>query len=228
MKSLTTDSSAIPMKAALFGALGMAWVWGTIAGCVGLNALIKSNQAQSKFKKTVPAGVSVDINVQDVFASGAVLTTVGALIAVLCSIFLTMLILPFTRSIATRSFRTQSLILAFCSTWLFASLVPFTDFFANRSAKVTATIGPLSLPPNVIKQAEQSSGSTSVYKEIDYLRLVAILPWITLLFAVIAAIVLFMASSRVERVAPEGSVATRDTHSDTGTNEKVVEKRESV
>ncbi|KAG6910345.1 hypothetical protein DXG01_011414 [Tephrocybe rancida] len=199
---MSSNATVVPLRGAVLGSLSMAWAWGVIAGSVGLNALIKSNQQKSRFRKLVPPPTKLSINTHDVFNSGVVLTTVGALIAVFCSIFVLMLFT--TRRLAVRSLRIQALILAFCATWLFATLIPFTDFFANRSAQITASIGGVQLPDSLVKASEKALGTTSVYKEIGYLRLVAILPWITLLFTVIAAAVLFAASGRVStpRAAP--------------------------
>ncbi|KAG6872208.1 hypothetical protein C0995_011971 [Termitomyces sp. Mi166 len=177
----------------------MTWAWGVIAGSVGLNALIKSNQEKSRLRRLVPAGTTVNIDDHDVFSSGAVVTTVGALIAVLCAIFIFMQIS--TRHLAARSLRIQSFLLAFCSAWLFATLVPFTDFFAKRSAKVTAFLGGQQLPDALVKQAENAFGATSIYRHLSYLRLLAILPWITLIFTIITSVVLFISGSSVSRVS---------------------------
>lgn len=161
---------------------------------------------------------------QDVFKSGVVLTTVAALIAVLS--FLYILMLCFTQKLAARTLRVQSLSLAFCATWQFATLIPFTDFFANRSAQVSASIGGVALPPSLIQQAEQALGANPVYHKVGYrkspdvrretacslltwdicaVRLLAVLPWISLLFTVIAAAVLFVAGSRARRAGPSAS-----------------------
>ncbi|KAF8066554.1 hypothetical protein FPV67DRAFT_1416901 [Lyophyllum atratum] len=218
MKS-ANSSTVVPMRGTVLSSLAMAWAWGVIAGSVGLNALIKSNQEKSRLRKGVPPPTVVTINTNDVFKSGVILTVVAALIAVLCSIFILMAV--FTRGLAARSLRIQAAILAFCAVWLFATLVPFTVFFANRSAQVSARVGNIELPPQIIKQAEQAMGSTSVYRQIGYLRLVAILPWITLLFTIIAAVVLFMAGSPARRVhAAPGHTTARDIHFDDDTVEK--------
>ncbi|KAG6830612.1 hypothetical protein H0H87_007555 [Tephrocybe sp. NHM501043] len=181
---MSGNSAAVPLRNAVLGSLFLAWAWGVIAGSVGLNALIKSNQQKSRFKKLVPPPTQLSINTngqcfyqlrrirpltsddEDVFKSGIVLTVVGALIAVFCSIFLLMLFT--TPRLTIRSLRLQSLILAFCATWLFATLIPFTDFFANRSAQITATVGGVKLPDSVVKATERALGTTSVYKEIGY------------------------------------------------------------
>jgi len=207
----STAKTVVPMKVAVLSALGMAWAWGVIAGSVGLNALIKSNQEQSRFKKLVPAPTVLTINVNDVFRSGVVLTTVSALIALL-SFLMILHILFSSATNHAKALRIQAAILTFCAVWLFATIIPFTFFFATRSAKVTASLNGLQLPSTLVNQAEKSLGSTSVYKKIGYLRLVAILPWFTDLFTAIAAIVLFMAASRATPTTTEaGPVTPTDT-----------------
>lgn len=221
MKFVDT-SAVVPLRGAVLGSLAMAWAWGVIAGSVGLNALIKANQQKSRLRKGVPAPTIVTIDTNDVFQSGVVLTVVGAFIAVLCSTFILMVF--FTRGLAARSLRIQSAILAFFATWLFATLIPFTTFVANRSAQVSATIGGVQLPPSIIKQAEQTLGTTSVYNRIGYLRLVAILPWITLLFTIVASVVLFVAGSPARRVpVTAADHTTQDSRSEDGTTEKGAE-----
>ncbi|GLB40874.1 hypothetical protein LshimejAT787_0900890 [Lyophyllum shimeji] len=207
-------SAVVPLRGAVLSSLAMAWAWGVIAGSVGLNALIKSNQQKSHLRKSVPRPTIVTIDTDDVFQSGVVLTVVGALIAVLSSLSLLSLLVPHspTRRLSARSLRLQSFLLAFCAAWLFATLVPFTVFFANRSAQVSASVGSVQLPQSIIKQAEQALGTTSVYKRIGYLRLVAILPWITLLFTVVASGVLFVAGSPARRAQPDR--ATHDSTDD--------------
>jgi len=137
----------------------------------------------------------------DVYHSGIVLTTVCALIALLSLIYLALTLCSGSRPtgrapLATRTLPLQSATLAFCSLWLFATVIPFTDFFANNEAKVTAFAGSMQIPSVTIQGAEAALGATTVYRHIDYLRLVAILPWFTVLFSSIASVVLFLAGRR--------------------------------
>jgi len=189
------------MKSTVLAALGMAWAWGVIAGGVGLNALIKSNQEKSRLRALVPSPTVLTIDTNDVFSSGVVVTTVSALIAVICT--LTIIHIVFFPA-SSRIDRIHGIMLAFCAVWLFVTMIPFTAFVANRSADVTATLNGVALPSSLIDRAERTLGVTRVYKDISYLRLVAILPWFTVLFTAIAAGVLFTASSR--------ATATTETH----------------
>ncbi|KAG5640136.1 hypothetical protein DXG03_000953 [Asterophora parasitica] len=199
------------MQGTVVAALTMAWAWGVIAGGVCLNALIKSNKVKSNFRKAVPPPTVLTINTNDVLKVGIALAVVSALISGLCSTLIGVIF--FARAYAARSFRAQSLLLFLCSLALLGTLIPFTYFFATRSAQVSASIGGIKLPDAVVKAAEKALGSTSVYKDVPYLKLVAILPWITFLFTVVAAVVLLVAgSARQTSAAPAAAqeITTND------------------
>ncbi|KAI0067053.1 hypothetical protein BV25DRAFT_1768670, partial [Artomyces pyxidatus] len=194
-------SSVVPLRLHRLLSLGLTWAFGVIGGSVGLNGLIKGNQEKSKLRHSVPPGVTVHIDTNDIYQSGVIVTTLCALIAVLATVFIHLTF--FTRARASgrlplgaRFLSLQSGILAFCSVWLFATLVAYDDIFSNRTSKVSAFIGNVQLPPAIVQQTEQSFGQSPEYRHIDYLRLVAIIPWFTLLFSSIAAGVLFAASRR--------------------------------
>ncbi|KAF9456221.1 hypothetical protein BDZ94DRAFT_1229946 [Collybia nuda] len=195
-------SSSVPLKTLRIAALSIAWSWAIVASGVGLNALIEANRSQAALKGRVDPPTVITIDVSDVHVSGIVATTASVLIGVLTFNFVAMMFLPQTRALATRTLRLQAYALCFCCVWLFSCLVPFTLFFATRRADVRAHIGPLELPQSLIHSMEEKSGSTSVYKELSYLRLVAILPWFTLLFTSLAAFVLFKAAGRAGAEAP--------------------------
>jgi len=184
--------------------LSLAFAFSFISGSVGLNALIKSNQQKSAIRKDLPAGTSVNVNDNDVFRSGVVITTISALIVVLSFIYILMLLLSRRKDTASsrltrlseRSLPFQWISLAFCAVWLFATQIPFTHFFATRSAQVHAFVGNVEIPPSFVQTVQNQLGLTSVYKKIGYLRLLAILPWFAFLFTTIAAGVCFLASRR--------------------------------
>ncbi|TFY82197.1 hypothetical protein EWM64_g1808 [Hericium alpestre] len=54
---------------ARLAALAMSFAWGVIGGSVGLNGLIKGNQAKSHLRHALPPTVSVDINTNGTFPS---------------------------------------------------------------------------------------------------------------------------------------------------------------
>ncbi|TFY54403.1 hypothetical protein EVG20_g9717, partial [Dentipellis fragilis] len=200
---------AMSSRATRLAALSLSFAFGVIGGSVGLNGLIKRRIAdadwwpQGKPDKVASQAHrarrrTVDINTNDVFKSGVVVTTVAALIAVLSLVGLLA-----TFSAPPRLARPQAFLLAFCALWLFAAVIPFDVFFANNSAKVTAFLNGVQLPPQAVQAVQSQLGVSSRYKDMHYLRLVAIIPWFTILFTAIAAGVL-LASSR----EPAGAYAT--------------------
>jgi len=189
-------STSEPLRAARLGALFLSFAFCVIGLSVGLNALVKSNQDRSTIRKAVAAtpGASVNIDINDVFSSGAVITAVCALLALLSTVFFAFTWCPVRNK--RFWFRLQSCSLLFCSIWLFATLIPFDYFVANRQVQVSASLNGVSVPANVIQTVEAGLGFTPVYKDIDYLVLLAVLPWFALLFSVIAGVVLHFAARR--------------------------------
>ncbi|KAI0360765.1 hypothetical protein OH77DRAFT_1378234, partial [Trametes cingulata] len=191
----------VPYRIARLASLFLTFAFGVIGFAMGINALVKSNNQKDLVKREAPLGAQVDVNTDDVFDVGCVVTAVCAALAVVSLASIALLL--FTRGtgassvpLSTRTLPLQGLLLSFLTIWLFASLVPMTDFVANREAKVTATLGGVQLQPSVIKAVEQSLGVTSVYHEIDYLRLAVILPWIAFLFGAISSILSLLAARR--------------------------------
>ncbi|KAF5345492.1 hypothetical protein D9757_013509 [Collybiopsis confluens] len=204
-----SNSASVPLKFPRLASLFMAFAWAVIAGSVGLNALIKSNQQQSAVRKILPAGATLDVNDDDVFHSGIVITTVSALIAVLSSIYILILLSAISSvrntsassptrltRLSNRILPFESISLGFCALWLFATQIPFTHFFATRSASVRAFVNGVPIPPAFVQTVQNQLGFKTIYRQIGYLRLVAILPWFTILFTAIASAVSFVASRR--------------------------------
>ncbi|KAF8838187.1 hypothetical protein BDN67DRAFT_1024126 [Paxillus ammoniavirescens] len=194
-----------PLTAARLGALFFSFTFSVIGGSVGLNALVKSNQERSYIRNaasSVGASVSVDVtgcvlitqSPSDVFSTGAVITTVCALLTLLSAAAFAFTWCPIQNK--RFWFRSQSCALFFCSIWLFVTLIPFDYFFTNREARVTATLDGFPVSDNIMQSIEQVLGVTPVYRDIDYLRLVAVLPWFSLIFSVIAGAVLHISARR--------------------------------
>jgi hypothetical protein len=156
----------IPLLISLF----FSNAFGIIGSGIGLNALIESNRTQSRVRKIVPAGTTVDFDISDVFDSGVVSTVCCLLIAITSSLAI------FHELVATRiSARKNSLarkiqggLMGVWTIWLFATQIPFTAFFANREAGVTASIAGRPIPKSLIDQLSKSIGVTSVYKDFYY------------------------------------------------------------
>jgi hypothetical protein len=191
------SSSAGPLQSARLVTLGISWCFAVIAASVGLNGLIKSNQEKTRLKK-LGAPAVVDIDTSDIFNVGVVATTASLLIAILVSKFLVGMYIPATKALVARTLRLQAIILTLACLLLFGAMVPYMVFFVNRQASVKAFIGGVQLPDSIVQGVEATSGTTRVYKKIFYLKLVAILPWFSLLFSLVAAGTLFVASSRTE------------------------------
>jgi hypothetical protein len=189
------STAAEPLKVARVASLTVAWCFSVIASSVGLNALIKSNQQKSKLKKLAPAPTVVTIDTSDIFNVGVLATTVSLVLAILASKSLIGMFLPITKRLIRNTLRIQAYIgLLFC-TILVGAMIPYMIYFETHQAKVAAFIGTVQLPDSVIIPVEKSSGSTRIYKDIGYLKLVAIFPWIALFFNLVACAVLFKAGA---------------------------------
>jgi len=162
----------------------------------GINALHKSDDLKDFVHSNAPPGVRVDINDNDVFSSGTVVTIFSGLLA-LTSLITLVLLLLFRRSPKPLLMRLSAALHLFFAIWIFGALIPFDAFTRNRSARVAAFIGDTQLPDSIVQQQQQALGVSAVYWDQDYLRILAILPWFAILFGVIAAIVLFRGASAV-------------------------------
>jgi len=189
-----------PLKGARMISLALAWAFGVIAGGVGLNALVKNNQSQTKIKHATPAPTVVTIDVGNIFDLGIVLTTGATLLAVLASSYFWLLVVPGLRRLGTKTLKLQAYTLLFSSVWVLACLIPFTYTFATKQATVTAMIGTIVLPATLVEQQEAALGTTPIYRKIGYLLLPAVLDWFTVLFGFIAAIVTLRAASAAKHL----------------------------
>ncbi|ESK93370.1 hypothetical protein Moror_1781 [Moniliophthora roreri MCA 2997] len=188
--------NTVPLKVPLFISLFLAWAWSIISAAAGLNALVKSNDSEKRLRNRLPSNATINIDSDDILHAGIVSTVVSLLIAVLCTIYLGLLLVKQLNRLFNASLPFQSISLAFCAVWLFAVQIPLTVFFANNEAKVTASFGPIPLTQEIIQSIARSLGVSPAYRDIDYLRLLAIFPWFTILFTSIFAVVSFMASRR--------------------------------
>ncbi|KAF9002422.1 hypothetical protein BDQ17DRAFT_1172948, partial [Cyathus striatus] len=161
---------------------------------IGLNALVKSNQQKSAIKSKVSSPTVITINTSDILNVGIVLTAITAFTAVLISKFVLLMITPRTRPFAVRTLRIQGLILLFFSIWILACNIPYTLFFNTREAKVRAFLGPTELSHDIIKALEQKLGSSGVYKDQWYLKLLLGCIWPGWFFITVAALTLLYAS----------------------------------
>ncbi|KAI0079795.1 hypothetical protein K474DRAFT_1658593 [Panus rudis PR-1116 ss-1] len=193
------SSYAVPLKLARLVSLALSFVFGIVGMSLGIDALAKSNDSKDLVRQNAPPGVTVNIDTDDAFSSGTVVTVVCGLIALTSIVFLPLVAL--SKPVSTRTLPIQTGLFAFLTVWLFATLVAFTDIVANRSAKVTAFLGGQPLPESIISATQKALGVTPVYHEINYLRNGAILAWIAFLFGLISTIISFLAQRRARSAA---------------------------
>ncbi|KAJ7054178.1 hypothetical protein C8F01DRAFT_497987 [Mycena amicta] len=191
-------NGSIPLKLPRLISLSLAWAWALISLAAEINAFVKQNKDRTRVRSEVPEPTQVTINTNDLFAAGAVVTAVCGIIMALCFAFIALIAIDAnTRSgISTRTLPIQFISLGFLSTWLFATQIAVSDFVARRSVKVSATIDGFKVPNGIVKTIEQAFGEKTAYKDFEYLRLLAVLPWFAFIFTVISAIISFLAVSR--------------------------------
>ncbi|KAJ7621407.1 hypothetical protein FB45DRAFT_140732 [Roridomyces roridus] len=193
-----------PSKTIRLIALFLAWAWAVVSLGIEINAFVKSHKDKRDIEDLVPSPTTVSINTNDVFRSGAVVTAGCATVIALCTLFIILLIFDRPSSLsasgrpsmATRTLPLQYLSLGFFSLWIFSAQVPVTVFVAQRSPKIVASLAGITIPASVVKTIESSLGVRTRYKDYHYLILVAVLPWFTFLFTLIAAVVSYLASTR--------------------------------
>ncbi|TFK66466.1 hypothetical protein BDN72DRAFT_771950 [Pluteus cervinus] len=192
------NQPSTPLRKVYLASFAWNWCWAVIAGAVGLNALIKFNNDKHRFSAQVPPPTVVNININDVFASGMVATILSTIIAIIISNLFTLFLFFKSWRFLSRPavLRGQAFTLLFLDIGLFAAMVPFSYFFATRSANVTAFLGQQELPPRLVQQAEALLGITTVYHKTGYLRLLAVFPWINFLFTLVTVTILFAAASK--------------------------------
>jgi len=187
-------STYSPLRKQRLAALALTAAWCIISGSIGLNALIKSNQTQTRFRKEAPPGVALDFHINDLYQPGVIVTTVCAILALLAVIFLVMTLAWPKR--ATGSLKIQAWIFTFFSLWLFATEIPYTVIVATHRAKIDAFLGGVQLPAQTVQGAIAAAGESDKYSKLHAAVLLAIFPWISLLFLAILIAVLFMAARR--------------------------------
>ncbi|KAM6494881.1 hypothetical protein JOM56_009504 [Amanita muscaria] len=171
---------------------------------LGLNAAVKAKLANQMNNKMSPfiaslvtfseqdrkAPIRIDVNTQDIAKAGAAVTSVSAFIAVSCAL---MIFLHLRGSLSPLTPRRQGAFLVFCGALLFAPLVSYTLVYQSRSANVAVSVFSIRVPENIVQIAQSGLGIQSKYSQIDFLRLMAILPWFTVLFSLTTAGMLLVA-----------------------------------
>ncbi|KAG8220660.1 hypothetical protein J3R82DRAFT_2938 [Butyriboletus roseoflavus] len=180
--------------------LFLSSVFAVVGFSVGLNALVKANQARSYINLlVVPHGI-IDIGIHDVFATGAVITAICALLAILSGVFCALTWHPIKHK--AYSFRIHSWVLFLCATWLFATLVTYDYFFVNRSAQITINLHGQPIPEPIVQHLANILDFPYAYRDVYCLRLLAVLPWFAFILAMIAGVVLHLAACRADASVP--------------------------
>ncbi|KAF8124334.1 hypothetical protein EV363DRAFT_1178124 [Boletus edulis] len=163
---------------------------------VGLNALLKANQARSYINQlVVPHGI-IDLGIHDVFATGAVITAICAFLTIFTGVFCAFTWCPIKHKASL--LRIQSWVLFFCAAWLLATLVSYDYFFANRSAQITVNLRGLPIPEPVMQRLANLLNFTRAYRDVYFFKLVAVIPWLTFISAVVTGVVLQLAAGRAD------------------------------
>lgn len=198
------SSPSAPYNVARAASLFLSFVFGVVGLGLNANAFVKSNNQKSAVLQIAPRGTSIDIDDNDVFNSGAAVTAFCAVLAFASCVSLALLLPSLLspaksngRSLATRTLPWQGAVLFLSTAGLFAALVAMTDFVANREAKVTASVNGVAVPAVVVQSLQKALGVTTVYHEIGYLKLAAILPWFAFLFGATSSVLSFISARAV-------------------------------
>ncbi|TEB30795.1 hypothetical protein FA13DRAFT_1733225 [Coprinellus micaceus] len=222
---------SVPNQSARLATLLVSMAFGTVAACIGLNALIRSNQSQTNLKKLVTAPMTLDIDVSQITNVGIVATVGNILIGGLSSLYFNLTLFPFTRKWANKTLRLQVISLTFSAVWVFACMVPFMIYFMNDHANVRAFLGTTELPASLVEATAARSGHSTEYQTMWYLRLLAIFPWLSLVSALISAFVAWKSTAAVNALPAEGvAINEKPAAHDNSSKESVVqnEKVESA
>ncbi|KAI6015881.1 hypothetical protein BKA83DRAFT_4340353, partial [Pisolithus microcarpus] len=192
-----------PLRLQRLGTVFLSFVFVVVGLGVSINARVKANQAVNKVHDAAPKGATVNVNTKDISDVVSVVLTGCALQVVLSALFIVFVFFP--RCTTALFLRIQGWSLCFCGLWLLATLIPSDVFYATRQAQVSATLDGISVPAVEIQSIEQALGLSPYYKDASYffvnsiflLKLVTVLSWFALLFAVIAGFVLQLAAGRI-------------------------------
>ncbi|PVF95237.1 hypothetical protein CPB86DRAFT_688824, partial [Serendipita vermifera] len=168
----------LPLKFPRLVTLSLANAFGVIGGSVGLNSIIKRNQAVALIKHEVaPLGIKLTVDTWDLLRSGVVLAVGCTILGVVTSAWLSLLFLDIFKSkkssnitfassklpISTRTLSWQWMSLAFMTVWILACDIPVIYIAVNNSAKTIAYLGSTQLPHSVVEARERTLGVNPAY-----------------------------------------------------------------
>jgi len=157
----------------------------------------------------VPTGTTVNVEDSNLLDIGKVSTAIHALIILLSLLALAALSIP--RYSSAKISLLLAGLLGFSAIWLLPTTIAYTVVFAKKAAYITARLGNVSLPQAIIEAEEEAFGLTPVYKHKKYLRVVAIIPWFTVLFTAISSVLMFLGSGKTtDNVGSEKGLTSLD------------------
>ncbi|KAK7052087.1 hypothetical protein R3P38DRAFT_3172420 [Favolaschia claudopus] len=198
-----TQSFFIPLKFSRLISLFFAFVWSVVALAIGINTVVTANKDKKRIEAQVPSFAKVSLNATDVSVAGAVATIASVFVAFLSVGYIVLMIVDAnTRSgVSTRTLPLQYISLSFLALWLFASAIPVSLFVNTRSAKLSVSIAGIPISDRTLQLILDALKLSTAYKDLNYLRLLAIFPWIAFVFTLVAAVVSFLASSSAHKNA---------------------------
>jgi hypothetical protein len=136
----------------------------------------------------------VNVDGNNILTIGRVSTAIHALLILLS--LLALAALHITRYSSAKTSLVLAGLLGFSAIWLLPTTIAFTVVFATKAAKISASLGGISLSQAIIEAEERAFGLTPVYKHKMYLRVATIIPWFTFLFAAISSVLMFLDSGK--------------------------------
>ncbi|KZP22390.1 hypothetical protein FIBSPDRAFT_931180 [Athelia psychrophila] len=178
--------------------LFLTFVFGAVGGSLGVSALVKAESAWNKFTAGLPNGTFVLVNATDLLTPGAITTIICFLICINALVFLLFIVIPPAKRVqmSARTLLFQATTLLVFGLGLFGTLVPYTLFVARRAPGVSAFIGVVQIPDAILKDIEKATAWSGDYKDVPYLRILAILPWVTFAFTMVTTAISFIGLRR--------------------------------
>ncbi|KAH9963694.1 hypothetical protein BGW80DRAFT_822084 [Lactifluus volemus] len=201
-----STAPAPPLKKQRLIALAVSLVSCIIGGSIGLNALIKSNQAQIDIQAKVPSGVTVHLDNGDIYTTGIIVSAACAIIALLAAI--SILVTVVWPESATRFLKTQWIIINSFNMTLLTNQIIYTVYFANNRAKITAFRDGVKLPPETAQAIVTATGQSTKYSKQHPALLLAHFGWFSVLFTAILVVILFVATRRRDKTRATSGMST--------------------
>jgi len=212
----------MPLGQTRFSLLVCSSVFAIFSWSVCVNLLLKFKADEDALNRSVPAGVTVGLQYDDVTTAAIVLLAASVFtMLTTSSIFITMLYdlywhsslpsnldsrLNVTRQpITTRSLPYQIVALLFSAVFLVITAVFQTVIVFIQHGTVTVSFSGIEVEPFSLEEIMNNIGISAVYADISYIRITAELPWLAVLFILPATIVTAIAAYRVEH-RPESIV----------------------